>query len=464
MIGKLVRPDDPGGYIEDAILTPARKPLSSKTITIQLHDNGIWHDACEVILHDPARGHSSGATLQYFDEYVEHIAADLMHDGLVQKRCVSVVYPVDSERLTLERWPSFLLDMLPQGENRRVVSGHLGVDRDHPSTDFALLMACGGNPVGNLRVKEAVVEPSLGQAFGVSLAEILLRSDRFLELYEHAGSVSSLALQGEWPKIALTEAKDGLFYPDATVPDDRALGHFIAKFAVPGDRDRPQYLLDGEYAYAQIADHLGLAPPPAILQGEGVLLTRRFDRDFETGYGLEGKIERHGLESLVSAAGISEFGHIGRHETYIEAIREAGHSSGSPVATYLLRDIANLALGNPDNHGRNSALLKRRRGGVTLSPFFDFVPMRLSDRGIQRSTSWECMKGSGGDSSLDWPAVLAYLDEQEYHAPFFVKEMKGLAAKLADAPIIARTRGMSRERTDTAMSRLLHVIESIRKL
>jgi serine/threonine-protein kinase HipA len=434
--------------------------LTSKTITIQLHDKGRWHDACEVILHDPERGHQSGSTIEYFENHSDEVLGFLMQEGMVQKRCVSVSYPVGSERQTNKHWPSFLLDMLPQGENRRIVSGHLGVNRDHKSTDFALLMACGGNPVGNLRIKEAVVDADLGNAFGLPLAEIISRSDRFLELYQHPGSISSLALQGEWAKIALTEARDGLFYPDGTVPDNHALGHFIAKFAIPGDRDRPEYLLDGEYAYAQIAEHLNLGAPPSMLQGEHILLTKRFDRDF----GLDGKVERHGLESLVSAIGISEFGHVGHHERYIEIIRELDSWDADSVSTYILRDLANLALGNPDNHGRNSALLKRSRGGTVLAPFFDFAPMHLSNRGIRRSTRWECMKESGGDSSLDWAAVLAYLDEQDYNTPYFVSEMKALAVRLSDANIIARTRGMSRERTDRAMTRLPQVIAAIDKL
>lgn len=439
--------------------------MNGKTITIQVHDKGRWHDACEVILHNPEKGHANGSTLEYLHDYVENnIEAPLMYDGFVQKRSVSVAYPADRERRTLDRWPSFLLDMLPQGENRRIVSGHLGVDRDQPSTDFALLMACGGNPFGNLRIKEAAVEPSLNMAFGVSLADILTRSPRFLELYHHKASISSLAIQGEWPKIALTEARDGLFYPDGTVPDDEALGYFIAKFALPGDRMRPSFLLDAEFAYAQIASHLDLSPPPEILQGENVLLARRFDRGFSTGYPNEGKTERHGLESLVSAAGISEFGHAGRHEVYIATIDEACWSPGYAVRDYLLRDICNIALGNPDNHGRNSALLKRATGGTVLAPFFDFVPMRLSDRGIQRSTTWECMKKAGGDGALDWQAVLETLAELEYDADGMREHMRALVVKLADASIIARTRGMSREHTDRAMSRLDEVTASIRKL
>lgn len=48
------------------------------------------------------------------------------------------------------------------------------------------------------------------------------------------------------------------------------------------------------------------------------------------------------------------------------------------------RDIANLALGNPDNHGRNK-LRKHQDGTIRLAPLFDFAPMRLAKEGIVRS-------------------------------------------------------------------------------
>jgi len=58
------------------------------------------------------------------------------------------------------------------------------------------------------------------------------------------------------------------------------------------------------------------------------------------------------------------------------------------VREYLRRDILNLALRNTDNHGRNSAVL-RKNGQVRLSPLFDFAPMFLDPEGIGRLSRWE---------------------------------------------------------------------------
>jgi len=51
-------------------------------------------------------------------------------------------------------------------------------------------------------------------------------------------------------------------------------------------------------------------------------------------------------------------------------------------------------MGNPDNHGRNTALQKRA-GWIGLTPLFDFAPMRLHPDVIAPSTKWACM-GAGG--------------------------------------------------------------------
>ncbi|MCJ9669025.1 hypothetical protein [Neorhizobium sp. SHOUNA12B] len=45
----------------------------------------------------------------------------------------------------------------------------------------------------------------------------------------------------------------------------------------------------------------------------------------------------------MAAIGVADFGHVGTHEAYIDMPRQY---SADPFA-----DIANLALGNPDNHG-----------------------------------------------------------------------------------------------------------------
>lgn len=80
----------------------------------------------------------------------------------------------------------------------------------------------------------------------------------------------------------------------------------------------------------------------------------------------------------MAAAGIAAFGHVDVHETYLAVIRDVSADPQADVAEYLRRDALNLATGNPDNHGRNTALSKRL-GSVRLSPLFDYAPMRLAE-------------------------------------------------------------------------------------
>ena len=59
------------------------------------------------------------------------------------------------------------------------------------------------------------------------------------------------------------------------------------------------------------------------------------------------------------------------------------------ILEYVKRDLANIALGNKDNHTRNTAFQRFNNGDIRLTPLFDFAPMWLHPDGIARSTRWE---------------------------------------------------------------------------
>jgi serine/threonine-protein kinase HipA len=72
------------------------------------------------------------------------------------------------------------------------------------------------------------------------------------------------------------------------------------------------------------------------------------------------------------------------------------------VLEYIKRDVANLALGNKDNHARNTAVQRDFAGQVALTPLYDFAPMYLHPDGIARRIRWE---GNDGGRP-DWSKVL----------------------------------------------------------
>ncbi|MEH2483657.1 serine/threonine protein kinase HipA of HipAB toxin-antitoxin module [Nitrobacteraceae bacterium AZCC 2146] len=86
-------------------------------------------------------------------------------------------------------------------------------------------------------------------------------------------------------------------------------------------------------------------------------------------------------------------------------IQEVSSDPLADTIEYLMRDLLNLATGNPDNHGRNTALRKFVDGSIRLAPLFDYAPKKLAAAGIPRSTKWKCMKAQGLDLRPDWSEV-----------------------------------------------------------
>ena len=131
------------------------------------------------------------------------------------------------------------------------------------------------------------------------------------------------------------------------------------------------------------------------------------------------------------------------------------------IAEYLRRDIANLALGNPDNHGRNSALSKHQDGTIRLSPLFNFAPMRLAKEGIARSTRWAMMCDGGRDHLPDWKHICGALmpDPAEHKA--LAGALTEFAEHLRHAPAIAKDLGASPDILDRAMGRCIEITDSV---
>lgn len=72
------------------------------------------------------------------------------------------------------------------------------------------------------------------------------------------------------------------------------------------------------------------------------------------------------------------------------------------VFEYVRRDLLNRILGNSDNHGRNTSIL-RHEGRFKLAPIYDLAPMVLDPEGVTRVTKWENERLG----APNWPAVCA---------------------------------------------------------
>jgi len=431
---------------------------------LQMHLAGAWHKAATLSLAQDGFGHRGPSILAYDFDYFANFGAVSFASGapLAGLQALSVRHPLTLETLSAPHWPAFLLDLMPQGHARRKLAEHLGLKALDRASDLPLLLRSAAGGIGNIRIKEAAEAERDRLAGiplqGVSEEDILARSDRFIEVADHYAILASgsSGLQGEWPKVAMTQARDGLYYPDGVVDDRDATRHVIIKLVRSAD-PTDELILKGEAGYSVLAKELGLHVDEPSQHAEGVLIIPRFDRKKDHA----GQVARLGQESLVSALGISEFGYVGSHEDYIDIVRAHSSSPFEDIAEYIKRDIANLALGNPDNHGRNSALTKHIDGTIRLSPLFDFAPMRLSREGIVRSTKWAVMRPHNRDHLPDWKAIVSHVFSENDDQMRLANEVCLFSERLKESHNLARQIGLPKEIRERAMTRCEEIADAV---
>lgn len=373
-------------------------------LTVQAHVNGDWRDAVVVTFDVPERGISGATGFAYDDGYFfDHAVVDAVTTDVIDCRAVSVKAPVNLQTVRYPSWPAWALDLMPQGVARVRLAEEIGLRPDDPTLEIQILLRTGGAPIGNLRLKEAW-EAERHRLAGIQCPpvtdrDIATRSERFLDVVErlaHLASGSS-GVQGEWPKALMTRHRDGFWYPDPFVETADGIEHAIVKLLRSNNPD-DALIIASEEPYLRLAQAFGLNVAAPLRYSSKDLLIPRFDRSV-----IDGRVMLHAQESLVSALGVAEFGHRAYHEDYLAVIRAYSDDPAADTLEYVLRDVLNAAMGNPDNHGRNSALTKPAGGGVRLSPLYDFAPMRLSAVGIVRATRWRCLDGNDLDG--DWSKV-----------------------------------------------------------
>lgn len=394
-----------------------------------------------------ARGIAGGGLFEYDIDYA------VEHQGEGSAR-VALSYPVTFELHHSGRWPAFLLDVMPAGAGRRVWLRRLGL-RDGAAADWALLVQGAGNPPGNLRVAEAVIPPA-GPHPGFTREEIVEKSADFIEYAEARGAVVAGAtdVQGDAPKFLLVRDRTRRWHPDGALEDGEVLDCWLVKFP-RGKTGADRSVLRNEAPYLEVARRFGLRVGAPLQYVDDALFIPRFDR----AVGPAG-LERHGLETLCSAAGIAEFGKRGEHGLFCSVIARFAADPQTEVIEYVRRDTLNAALRNTDNHGRNSAFLKLADGTVRFSPLYDFAPMFLDPEGIPRSSRW------AGDAEPvagrpDWGRVAESL------AAFVdARELRRLLAKDAEAvanlPETMRACGVEDDVIDRVARRCAEVADDLR--
>jgi serine/threonine-protein kinase HipA len=364
--------------------------------TLQLYAQGTWHDVASVRLSgDEAEGWKAKTYSGYALEWA------FAHAGATDAHALCVRWPVGLEPLQLAHWPVFLIDMLPQGFGRQELLQRLGLSPiASVSADWSLLLAGAGNPIGHLRIKEAAqwLEANAGALRGFTDEEVAQRGDAFFEYLASYGLfvAGSSGVQGEWPKVLLTRAKNGLLYLDHTLPDAQAVQHYIVKFGRGTDRQLAS-ILRHEAPYMDLAQQLGLRVHAPLVLRERALFIPRFDRVVQ-----DGQVLRLAQESIATLTGMPGFESVPTHDQVCAALLRHCTDPQAEVLEYIKRDVVNLTLGNKDNHARNTAVQRNFNGHIALTPLYDFAPMYLHPDGIARRIRWE-----GNDAGQpDWSHVL----------------------------------------------------------
>jgi serine/threonine-protein kinase HipA len=364
--------------------------------TIQLFSDGIWHDVATVALLGTE---GDGWQARTYSGYSVEWAVNFL--GARDAHALSCQFPVGLEPLAQPHWPVFLIDMLPQGFGREEILRRINLPvTAAESVDWRLLKAGAGNPIGNLRVREAAewLNHQTGTVRGFTDDEVASRGGDFAEYLAGHGLfvAGSSGVQGEWPKILLTRAHDGLLYLDHTLTDDQASAHYIVKFGRGNNADLTN-ILRHEASYMAIACQLGLRVHAPLVLKQRALFIPRFDRVIQPG-----GVLRLAQESIATLTGLPGFGVVPSHDQVCRELMLRCSHPEIEVLEYIKRDIANLALGNKDNHARNTALQRDFSGGVRLTPLFDFAPMYMHPDGIARQIRW--VDNDGG--SPDWGRVV----------------------------------------------------------
>lgn len=188
--------------------------MEMEQVTIQIYRDGQWLDAAVYEVTEPEKGIAGPSSLDYLTDYTgEFINSDLTS-------AVSCRFPVSFAHYTSKHWQPFLLDLLPSGAGRRQWLKQLGHTQrtDGLWADWELLNKAAANPVGNLRIKEAVQDrgalrvPDVDGTVGFSRDhpgferdDIVERNMHFIEYAHQHGAQTAGAsdVQGKAPKFLL---------------------------------------------------------------------------------------------------------------------------------------------------------------------------------------------------------------------------------------------------------------------
>lgn len=359
---------------------------------------------------------------------------------------LSLVEPVDLDVRTNRTLPAFLYDLVPQGAGRRFLLGELQL-ADGPDADFPLICSGAFNPVGRIRVAEAVSyfeahvarHPDARGQPGLTIDDVVERTAEFTERMRLHGMLGTgtTGVQGAAPKYLLTRDRAGLLHGDAVLPDAQAAQHLIAKLP-RGNSTADEKVLRNEAAYMRVAAAVGIRTHSALPSLHGnVLLIPRFDRSIH-----DGKVAHLHQESVASILRLTGFDRRPSLFEVVAGIRTVVTDPAAETLEFIKRDVLNLAMRNTDNHARNTAV-QLIGDKVQLTPLFDFAPMYLDPEGVPRTLRW--YRPDTQIELTDWGDVLAVLPLPEEERRMLAEALNRFAIQIEGLPDVMATQGVDHD-------------------
>ncbi len=422
---------------------------------IQTWFNERWQDSAVITCPDVSRG---GVKANTFFEYTLDYA--FAADG----QAVSLNFPLDANLHQLSYWPAFLYDLIPQGAGRNYLLGQLGL-ADGPGADFALICAGAFNPIGRLRIGEAVdyYQHHIGRhdparaAGGLLLEQFIARDDAFAErmLVHGMLAAGTTGVQGAAPKYLLTRDRRGLWHADGALLDADAADHCIVKLP-RGKAEVDKKILRNEAAYMRVAQSMGLFVHGPLAHHNDMLFIPRFDRTVQ-----QGRVLRHHQESAAAIAGIVGFDARPSQFVLLRALRRVLTDKAAGTLEFLLRDVLNLAMRNTDNHARNTAV-QVISGEVRLTPLYDFAPMYLDPEAIARAARW--YHPHTGIELNNWHDVIVALELVPDEEHFLRENMVAFGFRLAGLADCMRDNGVDDDITSHLNAGIAEQCRQLREL
>lgn len=383
--------------------------------------------------------------ISYLNEYITE------HFGETGLTAASINYPVDFFIDRQEkRWLSFLNDIIPAGASRRYWLTALDIKHLSENEQNYLLLKQGCiSPIGHLRIKEAVPDEIEPRYF--PLDKVLDRQSDFLEYANQSGAMvgGATGAGGEAPKLLLRRNQQEIWI------DNQQLGqsfddYYLVKYPRGNYSSLDCDILRAEYHYYQELIDLGFntinTEKMRLEEGKRYpsLWLPRFDIQINNGI-----TQRYAVESVYSM--LKKDGGLLNHEETIRQLICTMQASGLVMPTcrdfvleWVKRDLLNIAFGNSDNHGRNTAFL-RNENTIWLAPIFDFAPMRADPEGIIRTMTWNREQEFAGEYRFDLIAdSLSDLVDKE----ILLAEVKQLAEKLVNLKQKLQERGVPKSILD----------------